>query len=84
MRRDREFGRRPNGLGSLATVASSGQHKGSEMKRIAIVAGVAGVLLASLALPAAAHTARAALKDAKDVGSATLTQTPGDVLIFDP
>ena len=48
-----------------------------------IVAGIAGLLLASLALPAAAQTARASLKDAngKDVGSATLTQTPGGVLI---
>jgi len=53
------------------------------MKRIAIVTGLAGMLLASLALPAAAQSARAALKDAngKDVGSATLTQTPGGVLI---
>jgi superoxide dismutase, Cu-Zn family len=53
------------------------------MKRIAIVTGLAGLLLASLALPAAAQTARATLKDAngKDVGSATLTQTPGGVLI---
>jgi Cu-Zn family superoxide dismutase len=53
------------------------------MKRIAIGTGLAGLLLASLALPAAAQTARANLKDAngKDVGSATLTQTPGGVLI---
>jgi len=53
------------------------------MKRIAIMTGLAGLLLASLALPAAAQTARANLKDAngKDVGSATLTQTPGGVLI---
>jgi len=53
------------------------------MKRIAIMAGLAGLLLASLALPAAAQTARATLKDAngKDVGAATLTQTPGGVLI---
>src|SRR5579859_6872877 len=51
--------------------------------KITIVAGLAGLLLASLALPAAAQTARAALKDAtgKDVGSATLTQTPTGVLI---
>lgn len=51
--------------------------------KIMIVAGLAGVLLASLGLPAAAQTARAALKDAngKDVGSAVLTQTPGGVLI---
>jgi Cu/Zn superoxide dismutase len=47
------------------------------------VTGLAGLLLASLALPVAAQTARANLKDAngKDVGSATLTQTPGGVLI---
>ena len=53
------------------------------MKRIAIVTGLAGLLLASLALPAAAQSARATLKDAngKDVGAATLTQTPGGVLI---
>jgi superoxide dismutase, Cu-Zn family len=48
-----------------------------------IIAGFAGLLLATFALPAAARTARASLKDAngKDVGSATLTQTPGGVLI---
>lgn len=51
--------------------------------KLTIVAGLAGLLLASVALPAAAQTARAALKDAsgKDVGSATLTQTPAGVLI---
>jgi superoxide dismutase, Cu-Zn family len=52
------------------------------MKTI-LTAGIAGLLLASFALPAQAQTARAALKDAtgKDVGSATLTQTPTGVLI---
>ncbi len=51
--------------------------------RIAIMTGVAGLLLAASALPAAAQTARATLKDTngKDVGSAMLTQTPGGVLI---
>jgi Cu-Zn family superoxide dismutase len=53
------------------------------MNRIAIVTGLAGLLLASLALPATAQTARANLKDTngKDVGSAMLTETPGGVLI---
>jgi superoxide dismutase, Cu-Zn family len=53
------------------------------VKRIAIVTGLAGLLLTSAALPAAAQTAKAQLKDANanDVGSAMLTQTPGGVLI---
>ncbi len=48
-----------------------------------IIAGLAGLLLASFTLPAEAQSARAALKDAngKDVGSAMLTQVPGGVLI---
>jgi Cu-Zn family superoxide dismutase len=51
--------------------------------RLATIAGLAGLLIAAWAAPASAQTARAALKDAsgKDVGSATLTQTPGGVLI---
>jgi superoxide dismutase, Cu-Zn family len=51
--------------------------------RIAMTTGIAGLLLASLSLPAAAQTARATLKDTngKDVGSAMLTQMPGGVLI---
>jgi Cu-Zn family superoxide dismutase len=51
--------------------------------KMMITAGCAGLLLASLAVPAAAQSARATLKDTngKDVGSAMLTQTPGGVLI---
>jgi Cu-Zn family superoxide dismutase len=51
--------------------------------RFATMAGLAGLLAAAWVSPASAQTARAGLKDAsgKDVGSATLTQTPGGVLI---
>ena len=47
------------------------------------IAGIAAILLAVSALPAAAQTATAALKNAegKEVGSANLTQTPHGVLI---
>jgi len=42
------------------------------------IAGAAAILFAISSLPAAAQTAKAALKsaDGKDAGSATLTQTP--------
>jgi Cu-Zn family superoxide dismutase len=46
-------------------------------------AGLAALLMAATTLPAAAQTAKAALKtaDGKDAGTATLTQTPSGVLI---
>jgi superoxide dismutase, Cu-Zn family len=45
--------------------------------------GTAALLSAALAMPAAAQSAKAALKDksGKDVGSVDLSQTPGGVLI---
>jgi Cu-Zn family superoxide dismutase len=54
-----------------------------QLVRTMQAAGLALVIAAAAALPAAAQTAKAALKDAKgtDVGSATLTQTPNGVLI---
>jgi Cu-Zn family superoxide dismutase len=46
-------------------------------------AGLAALLMAAAALPAAAQSAKAALKtaDGEDAGTATLTQTPSGVLI---
>jgi Cu-Zn family superoxide dismutase len=47
------------------------------------IIGLTGLLLAALSVPAAAQNAHATLKNAegKDVGAATLTQTPSGVLI---
>lgn len=55
--------------------------KSSELMRIA---GLAAILATATALPAAAQTASAPLKNAegKEVGSANLTQTPHGVLII--
>jgi Cu-Zn family superoxide dismutase len=52
-------------------------------RRFLSVAGVVAVFAILASAPAAAQTAKAALKDAKgkDVGSAQLTQTPNGVLI---
>jgi Cu-Zn family superoxide dismutase len=54
-----------------------------QLVRIVQATGLALAIAAATALPAAAQTAKAVLKDAKgtDVGSATLTQTPAGVLI---
>jgi len=54
-----------------------------QTNRFIRIGGAAAILFALSALPAAAQTATAALKDAggKDVGSANLTQTPHGVLI---
>jgi Cu-Zn family superoxide dismutase len=51
--------------------------------RICWLAGLAGMVVVGAGQPASAQTANAALKNAegKDVGSATLTQTPFGVLI---
>ncbi|HWM46751.1 MAG TPA: superoxide dismutase family protein [Xanthobacteraceae bacterium] len=48
-----------------------------------VISGIAAVILAAAALPAAAQTATAPLKDAngKDVGTVTLTQAPDGVLL---
>jgi Cu-Zn family superoxide dismutase len=48
-----------------------------------LIAGIVAASVTLAALPAAAQTAKAALKDVKgkDVGSAQLTQTPNGVLI---
>jgi Cu-Zn family superoxide dismutase len=53
------------------------------MKALFTLATASAVLLALAAAPAGAQTAQAALQDAngKDVGSATLSQTPAGVLI---
>jgi len=53
------------------------------MKSKLISGGFAALLLAATAVPAAAQTAQAALKDAdgKDVGSVKLTQLPDGVLL---
>jgi Cu-Zn family superoxide dismutase len=72
----------PNDIGS----ASSRKRLGSNIvKSIQLlrVGSAAAILFALSALPAAAQTAKAALKNAegKDVGSVTLTQTPAGVLL---
>lgn len=48
-----------------------------------VISGIAAFILAAAALPAAAQTATAPLKDAngKDVGTVTLTQAPDGVLL---
>jgi Cu-Zn family superoxide dismutase len=51
--------------------------------KLTMYGGLAALLVAATALPAAAQTAKASLKtaDGKEAGSATLTQTPSGVLI---
>jgi Cu-Zn family superoxide dismutase len=53
------------------------------LKKVGRIGGLAAVMLVAGWLPAAAQTAKAALKsaDGKDVGSAELTQTPAGVLV---